>query len=316
MKNCYLIGGSGFIGRHLADLLHKTERSITIVGRKPFSDIPLPAGVQYLAGNYDDASVLSEICSNADEIVLLAYSTVPKTSFDDPVQDIIGNLPAAVRLFEMACNGRLEKLVFVSSGGTVYGSSSTIPIAEDHPTSPISPYGITKLAIEKYAAMFHQSMGLPVICVRPANAYGEGQKPFSGQGFVATALASILLGREITLFGEEGSVRDYIHVSDIARSILAVLDRGRVGACYNIGGGIGYSNRDILSVIEPLAEAVDLRVVVKISPKRLFDVPVNILDCSKVERETGWKAALDLDQGLKRTWDWFWNNRSALLSLH
>ena len=102
----------------------------------------------------------------------------------------------------------MQKLVLVSSGGTVYGNPSTVPVAEDHPTTPISPYGITKLAIEKYAAMYRLTAGLPVVCVRPGNAYGEGQRPFSGQGFIATAMASVIQGKEVVLFGERGTVRD------------------------------------------------------------------------------------------------------------
>lgn len=311
MKNCYLIGGSGFIGRHLTQLLTGTRRRLTVVGRKPACDPPLPDGVRYLSGNYGDEEMLDAICGDADEIVLLAYSTVPKTSFDDPVLDIMTNLPAAVKLFEKASRGRVGKLVFVSSGGTVYGNPSALPIAEDHPTTPMSPYGITKLAIEKYAAMFHQTAGLPVICVRPGNAYGEGQRPFSGQGFIATAMASIIQGKEVTLFGERGTVRDYLHVSQLAEGVLAVLDHGRVGASYNIGSGRGYSNRDILDRIAPMAAAAGLDMAVKVLPPRLFDVPVNILDCAKLERETGWKGAGDLNEGLKKTWDWFWSTRGS-----
>ncbi|TGU72281.1 NAD-dependent epimerase/dehydratase family protein [Geomonas terrae] len=311
MKNCYLIGGSGFIGRHLAQLLSGTQRRLTVVGRKPVCDPPLPEGVNYLSGNYGDDEILDAICGDADEIVLLAYSTVPKTSFDDPVLDIMTNLPAAVKLFEKASHSRVGKLVFVSSGGTVYGNPSALPIAEDHHTTPISPYGITKLAIEKYAAMFHQTAGLPVICVRPGNAYGEGQRPFSGQGFIATAMASIVQGKEVVLFGATGTVRDYLHVSELAEGVLAVLDHGRVGEAYNIGSGRGYSNRDILDCIAPMAAAAGLDMVVNVLPPRLFDVQVNILDCAKMERETGWRAVGDLKEGLQKTWDWFLSARGG-----
>jgi len=130
------------------------------------------------------------------------------------------NLPKAVRLFELASTLPLKKFVWISSGGTVYGRTSTGLIPETRPTLPLSPYGITKLAIEKYAHIYFESKGLPIVCVRPANAFGEGQRTYSGQGFIATAIASVLDGRELTLFGEQGTIRDYLHVADVATGIV------------------------------------------------------------------------------------------------
>ncbi|NTW89230.1 MAG: NAD-dependent epimerase/dehydratase family protein, partial [Desulfobulbaceae bacterium] len=243
MSHCCVIGGTGFVGSHLVDLLHATGRVLSVIGRNAIPTRPLPAGVKYLAGDYADAYFLKGVLQGVDEVIMLAYTTVPKSSFEDPVRDILDNLPAPVKLFETACSQGLKKLVFVSSGGTVYGKPQYLPISEDHPTHPISPYGITKLATENYAYMFHELAGLPVVTVRPGNAYGEGQKPFVGQGFVSTAIVSILQEKEITLFGESGTIRDYVHVSDVAAGIHAALDKGMPGSCYNIGTGSGLSNR-------------------------------------------------------------------------
>jgi UDP-glucose 4-epimerase len=236
---------------------------------------------------------------------MLAYTTVPKSSFEDPVRDILDNLPAPVKLFETACSLGIGKLVFVSSGGTIYGKAQYLPIDEVHPTNPISPYGITKLSTEKYAMMFHELESLPVICVRPGNAYGEGQKPFVGQGFVATAIVSILQGRELVLFGESGTVRDYVHVADVAGGILATLDHGTPGMCYNVGSGIGMSNREVLDMISPLARAVGRDILLKIMPARRFDVPANVLDCSKLNLESGWKPIIPFNEGIERAWCWY-----------
>src|SRR5208283_5085757 len=132
--------------------------------------------------DYGDRSFLADLLKDVDEVVNLAYSTVPKTSFEDPVQDILSNLPSAVNLFLATSQSSVQRLVLVSSGGTVYGKAASLPIVETHPTNPISPYGITKLAIEKYAVMYHNHTGLPVVVLRPGNAFGEGQRPFTGQG--------------------------------------------------------------------------------------------------------------------------------------
>ena len=130
---------------------------------------PLPGNVRYVAGDFGSKHFLMDVLQGVDEIIHLAYLTVPKTSFDDPVQDILNNLPGTVVLLEAADHMDVKKFVFVSSGGTVYGKGGNAPIQEDHPTNPISPYGISKLTAEKYAKMFYEIKSLPVVCVRPAN---------------------------------------------------------------------------------------------------------------------------------------------------
>ena len=196
-------------------------------------------------------------------------------------------------------------MVLVSSGGVIYGPTDKVPINEEHVTNPISPYGITKLAVEKYAQMFHTTHDLPVVCVRPGNAYGETQKPFVGQGFVATAIASILAGKELKLYGKSGTVRDYIYVNDIARGIVAALIHGRPGDAYNIGSGEGKSNKDILEALEPLARAEGLEIKLNTLPLRKYDVPINVLDSSKLYRCAGWKTQVSFNEGIRKTWDWF-----------
>jgi UDP-glucose 4-epimerase len=219
MDHCCVIGGTGFIGSRLVEYLSKTGRKLTIIARNSVPTRHLPTGVRYIAGDYGDKYFLKGVLQGVDEIINLAHTTVPKTSFDDPISDISSNLPAVVSLLEIASQIAIKKLIFISSGGTVYGKSLHPPISETHPTNPISPYGITKLALEKYALMYHEIYGLPVVCIRPANAYGEGQIPYVGQGFISTAIASILQNKDILLFGEHGTTRDYIHVDDVVKTV-------------------------------------------------------------------------------------------------
>lgn len=302
MKHCCVIGGAGFIGTYVVGALVGLKRRVTVIDKGPTPSGSLPEGVRYVKGDYGREDLLREVLKGADEVVHLAYSTFPKTSFENPVNDILENLPATVRLLEAASSVGVTKFVLVSSGGTVYGKAHEIPIREDHPTNPISPYGITKLATEKYAMMYHELNGLPVVCVRPGNAYGEGQRPFVGQGFIATAIASVLKRKEIVLFGESGTVRDYIHVRDIASGIVAALERGRPGSCYNIGSGVGRSNRDILDAIYPLAKSAGLELAVKVLPSRRFDVPANVLDSTRLAKETGWKESVSFEDGIEGMW--------------
>jgi len=304
VSKCCIIGGAGFIGSHLVALLRAQGMEISVLDRRPAPERALPNGVQYVQGDLGHQGQLEEALKGATEIVDLAYSTVPKTSYEDPVEDILTNLPAAVRMLEVASKLEVRQVVLVSSGGTVYGRAREIPISEEHPTNPISPYGITKLALEKYGLMFHQLAELPVVIVRPGNAYGEGQRPFIGQGFVATAMGSILCHREIVLFGKQGTIRDYVHVDDVAHGIAAALEHGIPGSLYNIGSGIGRTNREILDVIEPLARLAGYPLRIRIAPSRLFDVPINVLDCQKLRRDAGWQPRVPLGEGLQRTWNW------------
>ena len=305
MKHCCVIGGAGFLGSHVVEILHTKGAQVTVVGRASVPSRVLPEGVRYISGDYGERTFLLGALKGVEEIVNLAYSTVPSTSFDDPVEDIIDNLPAAVGLFEVASRLAVRKIVVVSSGGTVYGPAQDVPILETHPTNPISPYGVTKLAIEKYGLMFMKLKGLPVVIVRPANAFGEHQKPFAGQGFVATAMASILRRKELFLYGDPGTIRDYIHVTDVATGIVAALELGIPGSVYNIGSGEGRSNKDILSAIYPLAQAAGIEPKVNILPSRQFDVEANILNSGKLKQETGWVTAVPFNVGIERTWNWF-----------
>jgi len=308
MKHCFVIGGAGFLGSHVVEALTLRGRRVTVVGRSPLARHPLPRGVRYISGDYGKRSFLLETLKGVDEIINLSYSTVPSTSFDDPILDILANLPAAVELFDAASSLGVKRVVIVSSGGTVYGPAQGLPISENHPTDPISPYGVTKLAIEKYGQMFLKLKGLPIVIVRPSNAFGERQKPFAGQGFVATAMASVLRRQEMFLYGHSGTVRDYVHVMDVAAGIVAALDSGKLGAIYNIGSGEGRTNRDVLDAISPLAQAAGLEPRVTILPARQFDVEVNILDSSKLWQDTGWKAKVSFQVGIERTWNWFVSN--------
>lgn len=301
MKSC-LIGGAGFIGSHVARLLVKAGRQVTVLGRSSQPINRLPPSVIYVSGDYGDRAVLRQVLEGADEVIDLAYATVPQTSFVDPVFDILANLPASVGLLQEAAAAGVAKLVVISSGGTVYGVAQSFPISEDHPTNPISPYGITKLTIEKYAQMFKLVQDLHVVVVRPGNAYGEEQRAFGGQGLIAMVMHSIIAGQEVSIFGSNGTIRDFVHVSDIASGIVAALERGAAGNIYNVGTGIGKSTFDVLTEIEPLAKNAGYALRTRTVASRKFDVPANILDSRKLEAVSGWRAGIDFAEGIDSVW--------------
>lgn len=301
-----VIGGAGYIGRAVVEeLIRRGDRQVVVVGREDAAP-HLPASVRYVQHPPDTTTEqLVHTLRSVDEVIDLAYATVPQTSFQNPVNDILVNVPEAVRLFEQAAKLPLRKFVWISSGGTVYGPAATMPLTESHPTNPISPYGITKLAIEKYAHMYFHFSKLPIVCVRPANAFGPGQRPYAGQGFVGTAIASLLDGRTLNIFGQEGTIRDYLHVRDVASGIVAALVDGHPGEVYNLGSGEGHSNRHVLDALLPLAQAQGLVPDIRVLPERPFDVKANVLDIRKIHAHTGWQPSQPFRKALIETWEWY-----------
>jgi UDP-glucose 4-epimerase len=301
MRSC-VIGGGGFIGRYLSEALAASGRDVLVLGRKQgvkFTD----KRIQYQAVDAADMSVLRPLLATCDEVIDLAYATVPKTSFSDPIFDLQSNLPRVVALMEeLQHHAQLRRFMVVSSGGTVYGHATRLPISEYAETEPVSPYGITKLTIERYALMYHRLHNLPVVVVRPANAYGHGQLPFMGQGFIATAMGNVLSGKNITVFGERGTVRDYVHARDVASAMVAALEYGSNGAVYNIGSGVGLSNLDIIDLIRPLAARSNLQVKVSHEAERKFDVAANVLNFGRLLSCSGWLPKTTMEEGLQEMW--------------
>lgn len=301
-----VIGGAGYIGTYLIPGLLATGRRVTVLGRRAAPLQQLPKGAAYVSGDSGQLELIRSLLDRHQEVIHLAYATVPNTSFENPLADLLQNLPPTVQLFSEAAD-RGVKLVLVSSGGTIYGEAIKLPIREDHPTKPIAPYGVTKLTLENYAYLYAATHGLKYVCVRPANAYGAGQKPFVGQGFIATAMASAMSGMPIKIFGQHGTIRDYLYVSDLASGIVNALEHAHLSETYNLGSGIGLSNLEVIEQFKPLLREIGCEVQVENLPERAFDVKANVLDSTKLQAHTGWKAQVELEDGLRLTRDWLRN---------
>ena len=301
--NTLVIGGSGYIGGHLVPQLIATGRNVTVLGRGKMPRYELPKNAIYISGDFAKVEFITRLLDTHQEVVHLAYATVPNTSFDNPLADLLQNLPGTVQLFSEAAD-RGVKLVLVSSGGTVYGEANELPILETHHTKPISPYGITKLTLENYAYLYAATHGLKFVCVRPANAYGVGQIPFIGQGFISTAMASVIKGLPIKIFGKNGTVRDYLYVSDLASGIVSAMEHGQLSETYNLGSGVGLSNLAVINKFSPLMHENGYVIVVENLPERAFDVKLNVLGSTKIHEHTGWLPQVDFDYGLRCTFKW------------
>jgi len=299
---CCLIGGGGLAGRHLVPVMQAAGRKVVIFDEHPPA-ANFPA-TEYIVGPWHDTSILASLLARSEEVVDLAYANHHRGSFDNPISDLLEYAPPSVTLFRLAINYRhVRRILFVSSGGTVYGPNTPCPTPETAPNQPISPFGITNLTIEKYASMFYFTRGLPILVARPSNAYGPGQPVAAGKGFIATAIGSILGGQPIPLYGGGNTIRDYIYAEDYARGILALLERGQPGETYNLGSSIGLSNLQVVERLAPIAQARGHALAVDHQPARGFDIPTSVLDIKKITQATGWQPIMPFDEGLMLTWD-------------
>ena len=293
-----LIGGHGFLGAAYAAHAAAAGREVHRVGRNALAE---GSERDWHWGNVD--RLAAAMAGRAPAIVDLAYATVPSTSFGDPVADFTANLGAVIRHLDFAQGIGAGAYLFISSGGTIYGDAAVLPLAEDSATRPISPYGITKLAGEHYALMYHR-LDVPVMIARPSNIYGPGQQARRGQGIVAAAFAAALAGSPLTLFGDGSQLRDYLYIDDFSSALDAILDRGKNGATYNVGSGIGVRSDDLLAMIGTSVAGDGRRLEVVHADSRPFDVDRNVLDSSRITAATGWRATTALEDGLEQTWRW------------
>lgn len=293
-----IIGGHGFIGSCFAARAIAAGREVHRVGRRVAEN----AGVRDWHWGEGEALVRA-VAGRAPVIVDLAYSTVPSTSFGDPVGDFTANLGAVIHHLQFATSVEAAAFLYVSSGGTVYGDAVCLPLTEDSPTRPISPYGITKLAGEHYTLMHHR-LGLPVMIARPSNIYGPGQIARAGQGLVAAAFAAARSRSMITVFGDGSQRRDYLYIDDFCSALDALLEHGENGATYNVGSGVGVSTTQLMALIDAIVAKEGHRLRITHANARPFDVNANILDSSRIAAATHWRASTELIEGLERSWNW------------
>jgi len=228
-------------------------------------------------------------------------TTIPQTSNMNPVFDVQSNVVGSLNLLDGCRRLGVRKVVFISSGGVIYGIPRQVPIREDHPTDPVCSYGITKLAVEKYLALFDYLHGVRYTIFRSANPYGERQNPEGKQGAVAVFLAKAARGEDIEIWGDGEVVRDFFYISDLVDACLSAIDRPGSDGIMNIGSGEGVSLNNLLSAIKEVTGS-DIRI--KYTPARKLDVPVNVLDISRAKSELGWAPKVDMRDGIARTWEW------------
>ncbi len=298
-------GGAGFIGSHVVDALIEKGYEVAVVDN-------LSAGV---IDNVNPKARFYEVDILTPELARVFDKERPEVvdhhaaqmaiqrSVDDPVFDAEQNILGSLNIIQQCLAFGVSKIVYASSGGAVYGEPKYRPADEAHPVNPLSQYGVSKHTVEHYLQLYGTQQGLDYVVLRYANVYGPRQNPRGEAGVVAIFAGQMLAGERPTIFGKGDKTRDYTHVADVAAANLSAVERGRNIIC-NIGTGVETSDQEIF---DTLAGIIGYRGGPRYGQIRKGEILRICLDCSRAERELGWRPRIPLREGLSRTVDYFRN---------
>lgn len=295
-----VIGGTGFIGRHLCPFLAK-DNQVSVMARNPRDDNDSSrseSNISYVKGDITDRDQVFTAMEGMDYVVHLASSVIPSTSNANPIFDVQTNLVGALNILDAALEHKIKKLVFISSGGTVYGEGAGKPFKEDDPTNPICSYGIVKLAIEKYIQMYHQLHGVPFAILRLSNPYGPGQLGEKPLGVISIFLDRIKREMPIEIWGDGSVSRDFIYIDDVLSAISMAMLSPSKRLLLNIGSGKTVS---LMDVVNTISENIGKKPNIVFKLSRPFDVSNVYLDIEKTKKELGWSPNVGFLEGVSLT---------------
>ena len=303
--NILVTGGAGFIGSHLVrTLLAKGEKVTALDDLSTGLAENLPPEAEFIEMDILDEGLKKVVAAGAfDAIVHLAAQTMVDVSIKDPLFDAQTNLLGTVRVLEAERAANVKRVIFASTAAA-YGDvkEDDLPVREAQPTEPMSFYGLSKLAVEKYLDMYHAVYGLEYVILRFANVYGERQGDGGEGGVISIFAKAMAEGRDITIYGDGEQTRDFVYAGDIAEGIVAALQTEEVNAAYNLSTQTETSLRELVSL---LSEICGREIVPKYGPERDGDIYKSMLSNSRARRGLDWRPATTLAEGLRRTYEYF-----------
>ncbi|MBI4202502.1 MAG: NAD-dependent epimerase/dehydratase family protein [Chloroflexi bacterium] len=292
-------GGAGFIGSHIVGRLIQEGYHVAVVddlsaGRRE----QLHPEATFYQMDVADPALKDVLVKERPWVVShhAAQSTIP-ASLRDPVHDARVNVLGSVNLMEACRAAGVQRVVFASSGGAIYGNPDYLPCDESHPLRPLAPYGAAKAAVEGYLATYGRSFGLRYTVLRYGNVYGPRQNPQGEAGVIAIFALAMLQGRQPVIYGSGEQERDFVYISDAVEANVLAIQRSADGV-YNIGSGEGTSVNRIFTHLKGI---LSYREEPRYEPVRLADVLKVRLDCSRARRELAWRPTVALEEGLKHT---------------
>ena len=298
-----LTGGAGFVGSHVADQLLARGHEVAVVddlssGKKE----NIPDGTMFYEQDIRDgcAEIFEEF--EPDALCHQAAQMDVRRSVKAPDFDADVNVLGTIRLLQRCVDQGVRRVVFASTGGAVYGEQREFPAPEDHPQYPISPYGVSKLAGERYLHFYNTQYGLPYAALRYANVYGPRQDPHGEAGVVAIFCGNLAAGRGSTINGSGEQTRDYVYVEDVAHANVLALEGDAPSGAYNVGTGIETSVNELYEVLRETSGRDLLPAHVAAKPGEQLRSSV---DPTTAARVLGWRPVTDLVTGLERTLRFF-----------
>ncbi len=298
-----LLGAAGFIGTNLTiELTKNKENDITLVDKnklffQPINDLHL-SNITIKESELLVDTDFDDMLRGQDIVYHLVSTTVPTTSNQHISQELISNVVFSANLLDACVRCGIKRVIFISSGGTVYGMDKDSPLNEDMITNPITSYGVQKITIEKLLYLYNYMYGLDYRIVRLSNPYGPYQRPNGVLGAVNTFIYKALLGEDIVVYGDGSVVRDFIYIKDAIRAIMKIADGESEQRTFNLGCGYGTS---IKQVIHTIADVMNIELNVVYKEGRNVDVPVNFLDISRYEERYGKLNPISLEEGIQST---------------
>ncbi len=305
MMNCLVTGGAGFIGSNLVEFLVKDGHVVTVLDdlssgyRDNLSQGGLFEKICFLEGDVRDEHLLQEATRNQEAVFHLAASVGNKRSIEHPLVDADINVMGTLKVLEAARRAGCRKVIFSSSAG-IFGELKTLPIEENHPVEPDSPYGCTKLCAEKLCLSYAKLYDLEAVALRYFNVYGPRQRFDAYGNVIPIFVFQILRGEPISIFGDGEQTRDFVHVRDVVQAnVKAALSRGVSGA-FNIASG----TRITINALVDLLRNAGLRPQVRMAPPRPGDVRHSLADLTRARTSLGYEPSVDLAEGLREYVAW------------
>ncbi|WP_337865056.1 NAD-dependent epimerase/dehydratase family protein [Ignavibacterium sp.] len=300
-------GGAGFIASHITDAFVKEGYQVVVLDDLSSGfEKNINPKAKFVKGNICDRELVEKLFSeeNFDLVNHHAAQMDVRRSVKDPAFDANTNIIGTINLLQNAVKYKVQKLIFASTGGAVYGEQSYFPADENHPSQPRSPYGISKLAVEKYLYFYNAEYGLNYTILRYANIYGPRQNPFGEAGVVAIFSTKLLKGEQPIINGNGEQTRDYVFVGDVVKANLLTLNDS-ANDIYNVGTGIETNVNQLFHKLNSITKAGKEE---KHGPAAPGEQMRSVITSEKLLKKFGWKPSTTIDEGLKITLDFFRNN--------
>jgi UDP-glucose 4-epimerase len=295
-QNILILGGTGFVGRHLSEALSE-DFNVTLTTRTAASLANMKSALKQ--GDIRSIEFLEDCMEEIDLVIHLVSASVPASSNGNEFLDIENNLLPSIQLLKVMERKKVKKLIFLSSGGAIYGNQPQMPITEQNSLNPISTYGIIKATIEHFIALYNNQFGIDFLILRAANLYGPRQSHSGLNGVINTLMDRIIEGKPIEIWGDGTQEKDYLYISDLINAIQLGISQEVTGT-YNIGSNTGTSLNEVIAKIERISGK---NITATRQSARPFDVQRFILDYSSFHHKTGWKPLVTLEQGLQKLWE-------------